>query len=58
MTLDEALHVLGHEVVNHAGGTAGVLPYKGTSHPWCVQALVRAIVATGDAKIILWSDNG
>ena len=37
--------------------TADVLPCKGTAHPWCVQALVRAIVATGDAKIILRSDN-
>ena len=26
--------------------TADVLPCKGTAHPWCVQALVRAIVAT------------
>ena len=37
--------------------TADVLPCKGTAHPWCVQALVRAIVATGDAKIILRSEN-
>ena len=28
-----------------------------TAHPWCVQALVRAIVATGDAKITFPSDN-
>ena len=39
----------GHEV-------ADVLVCNGTAHPWCVQALVRAIVATGDAKIILRSD--
>ena len=37
--------------------TADVLPCKGTAHPWCVEALVRAIVATGDAKIIFQSDN-
>ena len=37
--------------------TADVLPCKGTAHPWCVPVLVRAIVATGDAKIILRSDN-
>ena len=37
--------------------TADVLPRKGTAYPWCVQALVPAIVATGDAKIIFWSDN-
>ena len=37
--------------------TADVLPCKGTTYPWCVQALVRATVATGDAKIILRSDN-
>ena len=37
--------------------TADVLPCKGTAHPWCVQVLVRAIVATRDAKIILWSDK-
>ena len=37
--------------------TADVLSCKGTAHPWCVQALVRAIAATGDAKIILRSDN-
>ena len=37
--------------------TADVLRCKGTAHPWCVQASVRAIVATGDAKIILRSDN-
>ena len=37
--------------------TADVLPCKGTAHPWCVQALVRAIVATGHAQIILRSDN-
>ena len=30
---------------------------KGTVHPWCVQALVRATVATGDAKVILLSEN-
>ena len=36
--------------------TADVLPCKGTAHRWCAQALVRAIVATGDAKI-LRSDN-
>ena len=29
--------------------TADVLHCKGAAHPWCVQALVRAIVATGDA---------
>ena len=32
-------------------------PARGKEHPWCVQTLVRAIVATGDAKIILQSDN-
>ena len=37
--------------------TADVLPCKGTAHPWCVQALVRAIVASANAKIILLSDN-
>ena len=37
--------------------TADVLPCKVTAHPWCVQSLVRAFVATGDAKIILQSDN-
>ena len=37
--------------------TADVLPCKGSALPWCVQALVRAIVATGDAKIILQSEN-
>ena len=37
--------------------TADVLPNKGTAHPWCVQASVRAIEATGDAKIILRSDT-
>ena len=37
--------------------TADVLPCNRTAHAWCVQALVRAIVATGDAKIILQSDN-
>ena len=37
--------------------SAEVLPCKGTVHPWCVQALVRAIVATGDAKIILLPDK-
>ena len=37
--------------------TADVLPCNCTAHPWCVQALVRAIVSTGDAKVILQSDN-
>ena len=37
--------------------TADVLPCNCTAHPWCVQALIRAIVATGGAKIILQSDN-
>ena len=43
-------------LVDHTG-VAAVLPCKGTAHPWCVQALERAIVATGDAKSILRSDN-
>ena len=37
--------------------TADVLPCKGTGHPWCVQALVRAIVAAGSPKVIIRSDN-
>ena len=37
--------------------TADVLPCKGTAHPWCVQVVVGAFVATGDAKIIFRSDN-
>ena len=37
--------------------TADVPPCKGTAHPLCVQALTRAIVAMGDAKIILGIDN-
>ena len=36
---------------------ADALPCEGTAHPWCVQALVPAIVATGDAKVIVQSDN-
>ena len=35
--------------------TADVFPCKGTSHPWCVQALVRATAAAGIPKVILRS---
>ena len=48
---------LGDEVVDHAGDDRRCASLQGHNASVCLQASVRAIVATGDVKTILLSDN-